>query len=93
LTDEPDVSPLFNLERYAGWLAKDHVSIAVRANVKALAVAMELGDDTTRLLETLDKDIGRLPGGSVRKMLRQSLVKMRVALGAGDIDVRHREDS
>jgi hypothetical protein len=93
LTDEPDVSPLFDLERYAGWLARDHVSVQVRADVKALGAAMAVGDDTSTLLEALAKDIGRLPGGGVRKMLRQSLVKVRGVLGSGGPGVRDREDS
>jgi hypothetical protein len=77
---------LSELERYAGWLAKDHVSVAVRADVRALAAALDVGDDTSLLLLTLDKDIGRLPGGSVRKMLRRAFEEIRTVLGRSEID-------
>jgi hypothetical protein len=71
---------LSELERYAGWLAKDHVSVVVRADVQALAEAVGAGSETSLLLLTLDKNIGRLPGGSVRKMLRRSLGEIRTGL-------------
>ena len=79
--------PLSDLERYAGWLAKDHVSVAVRADVKALGAAMDVGSETSLLLLTLDKDIGRLPSGDVRKMLRRALGEIRAVLGPRGIDV------
>ena len=41
----------------------DHVSVAVRADVQALGAAMDVGNETSLLLLTLDKDIGRLPSG------------------------------
>ena len=65
--------PLFDLERYAGWLAKDHVSVAVRAGVQALGSAINAGSETSLLFLTLEKDIGRLPSGDLRKMLRKAL--------------------
>ena len=37
--------PWAELERYAGWLAKDHVSVVVRADVQALGVAIDAGND------------------------------------------------
>jgi hypothetical protein len=61
------------LQRYAGWLAKDHASVAVRASARALGLAMETGHDTSSWLRTLDKDIRRLPSGGVPKMLRRAL--------------------
>ncbi len=73
--------PLSQLERYAGWLAKSYVSVAVRADVQALSAAMDVGHETSLLLVTLDKDIGRLPGGDVRKMLRKALGELRAVLG------------
>ena len=73
--------PLYELDRYAGWLAKGRVSVAVRADVQALGAAMDAGSDTSLLLLTLDKDIGRLPSGDIRKMLRKSLGEIRVVLG------------
>ena len=79
--------PLYELERYAGWLAKDHVSVAVRADVHALGAAMDVGNETSLLLSTLDKDIGRLPSGDLRKMLRNALREIRTVLGTGGIDV------
>ncbi len=79
--------PLFDLGRYAGWLAKDHVSVAVRADVKALGTAMGAGTETSLLLLTLDKDIGRLPSGDMRKMLRKALGEIRAVLGPSGIDL------
>lgn len=77
--------PLSELERYAGWLARDHVSIAVRADVQALGAAMDVGNETSLLLLTLDRDIKRLPSGDVRKMLRKALEEIRAVLGPGAI--------
>lgn len=79
--------PLYELERYAGWLARDHVSVAVRADVHALGAAMNVGNETSLLLSTLDKDIGRLPSGDLRKMLRNALREIRTVLAPGGIDV------
>jgi len=78
---------LSELERYAGWLAKDHVSVVVRADVQALAAAIGAGCETSLPLLTLDKDIGRLPSGSVRKMLRKSLGEIRAGLEPSGIEV------
>ena len=85
--------PLSELERYAGWLAKDHVSIAVRAGVQALDAAVDVGSDTSLLLLTLDKDIGRLPSGGIRKMLRKALGEIRAMLKPSGIDGRDGEGS
>ena len=68
------------LQRYAGWLSKDHVSVAVRADVRALGEAMDTGTDTLDCLQTLDKDLDRLVSGGVRKMLRRVLGEMRAEL-------------
>lgn len=75
------MTPWLALERYAGWLAKDHVSVVVRADVQALGVAMGAGTETSALLSTLDKDIARLPGGGMRKMLRKALGEFRAVSG------------
>jgi hypothetical protein len=87
------IRPLSDLERYAGWLAKDHVSVAVRADVQALGAAMDLGNETALVLLTLDKDIGRLPSGDLRKMLRKALAEIRAALGPSGIDGHDRAGS
>jgi len=79
------------LERYSGWLARDHVSVAVRADVQALGAAMIVGNETSLLLLTLDKDIGRLPSGDLRKMLRRAAGEIRTALGPSGIDAQNRE--
>jgi hypothetical protein len=73
--------PLSDLDRYAGWLTRGRLSVAVRADVQALGAAMDAGSDTSLLLVTLDKDIGRLPSGDIRKMLRKSLGEIRAMLG------------
>lgn len=75
--------PLAQLARYAGWLARDHVSTAVRADVQALEAAFDAGDETALLLLTLDKDLGRLPSGDVRKMLRKASREIQVVLAPG----------
>ena len=77
---------LSDVQRYAGWLARDHVSVAVRADAQALGVAMNSGNDTSSWLETLDKDIRRLPSGSLRKMLRKAFVDLRALLEPAGID-------
>lgn len=79
--------PLSELERYAGWLAKDHASVTVRADVHALGAAMDVGDETSLLLLTLDKDIGRLPSGGIRKLLRKALEEIRAVLGQSGADI------
>lgn len=81
-------SPLAQLERYAGWLARDHVSTAVRADVQALGAAVDARGDTSLLLLTLDKDLGRLPSGDVRKMLRKASGEIRAVLGASGASPR-----
>lgn len=73
-------APLSQLERYAGWLGKDQVSVAVRADVKALGAAMDAGGETSSLLFTLDKNVGRLPSGDVRKIVRKALTQIRAVL-------------
>lgn len=85
--------PLSELERYAGWLAKDHASVVVRADVHALGAAMDVGNDTSLILLTLDKDIGRLPSGDIRKMLRKALGEIRAVLGLSGIDGHDGEGS
>lgn len=84
--------PLSELERYAGWLAKDHVSVVVRADVQALGAAMSAGSETPLMLVTLDKSIARLPSGDLRKMLRKALAEIRVVLGPGGVDVHDGDD-
>ncbi len=67
-------------QRYAGWLAKDHASLAVRASVQHLAAAIGTTTDTSPLIDTLDHDLRRLPSGGIRKMLRQALEEIRTRL-------------
>jgi hypothetical protein len=81
------------LERYAGWLAKDRASAAVRADVKALGLIMDVGTEASTELLTLDQSIGRLPGGDMRKMLRKALAEIRVVLGPTGILARDGEAS
>jgi hypothetical protein len=83
--------PLSQLERYAGWLSRDHVSVAVRADVQALGAAMSVGHDTSLLLMTLDRSIGRLPGGDMRKMLRRTLGEIRAGLAPPGLEGRRDE--
>ena len=66
---EPLASLFDTLRRYAGWLDKGRPSATVRSSVDALGTAVEAGGDTSRLIQTLEDDIARLPSGGVRKML------------------------
>ena len=79
-TQSAALSLLYDVQRYAGWLGKDHVSVAVRADVLGLAAAMQAGDETSYCLEVLDKDIKRLNGGGVRTMLRKTLKALHAEL-------------
>ena len=78
---------LSELQRYSGWLAKDHASVAVRADVRALAEAMDAGSETASWLMVLDKDVERLPSGGIRKMLRRVMGELRPMLDPGEIDL------
>jgi hypothetical protein len=78
---------LSELQRYAGWRAKDHASVAVRADVRALAEAMDTGSETASRLMVLDKDIERLPSGGIRKMLRRALGELRPILDSSEMDL------
>ena len=66
---EPLAALFVTLRRYAGWLDKGRPSATVRSSVDALGTAVEAGRDTSRLIQTLEDDIARLPSGGVRKML------------------------
>jgi len=72
--------PFSELARYAGWLAKDHVSVAVRAGVRALGLALEAGGDASLPAQSLERDIARLPSGDLRKMLRKALAEILAVL-------------
>jgi hypothetical protein len=88
-------APLSQLERFAGWLGKDQVSAAVRADVKALGAAMNAGGETSLLLLTLDKNIARLPSGDVRKIVRKALTEIRAVLEPSNLaayDTRQAKD-
>lgn len=75
------LKPLYDtLQRYAGWLDRERSSVMVRADVKALGVAIESSADPSTLLQSLDINIARLPGGGLRKMLRGAADQLRRAL-------------
>jgi len=78
----PDtLRPLFDaLHRYAGWLDRDRTSVMVRADVRALGVAIETCVDPTPSLEALDSNLARLPSGDLRKMLRRASANIRRAV-------------
>jgi hypothetical protein len=52
----------------------------VRAAVQALGAAIDTDVDPAPLLQVLDTNIARLPGGALRKMLRVGAGEMRRAL-------------
>ncbi len=68
------------LHRYAGWLDRERTSVLVRADVVALGAALDARADPTPLLQALDTDLARLPGGDLRKMLRTAAAKIRRAV-------------
>ncbi|MBI2835195.1 MAG: hypothetical protein HYX76_12290 [Acidobacteria bacterium] len=68
------------LQRYAGWLDRERTSVMVRADVRALGIAIDTCADPTPLLQTLDVNIARLPSGELRKMLRAAAGQIRRAL-------------
>jgi hypothetical protein len=75
------LKPLYdNLERYAGWLDREHTSAMVRANVQVLGAAINASTDPSRALQALDVDLARLPSGELRKMLRTAVAKIRRAI-------------
>ena len=84
---------LSDLQRYAGWLSKDHVSVIVRADAQALGVAMDQGNDPASWLQALDKDIRRLPSGGLRKILRRAFAELRTLLETDDVDGRRGDRS
>ena len=73
-------SVYLSLQRYAGWLDRDRASVIVRADVQALGAAIDTGADTSALLQVLDANIARLPGGDMRKMLCVTAGQIRRAL-------------
>jgi hypothetical protein len=72
--------PYDRLRRYAGWLDRDRTSAIVRTDVDALGVALDAGDNPEALLQTLDANLARLPGGELRKMLRAAAREIRRVL-------------
>jgi hypothetical protein len=68
------------LQRYAGWLDRERPSTMVRSAVQALGLAIASSADPSPSLEALDTQIARLPGGDMRKMLRDAAGQMRRAL-------------
>ncbi len=68
------------LDRYAGWLDRARTSVAVRADVRALRIAIDGRRNPGPLLQALDADLARLPGGAVRRMLRVASKELRSAV-------------
>ena len=68
------------LQRYAGWLDRERTSVLVRADVVKLGAALDACADPTPLLQALDTNLARLPGGELRKMLRTAAGKIRRAV-------------
>jgi hypothetical protein len=65
------------MQRYAGWLDREKASVAVRADVEALGLAIDANTDVLPLLAALDSSLARLPSGEVRKMMRVASAKIR----------------
>ena len=76
--DAEVLRPLYDsLHRYAGWLDRERAAAMVRSDILALGTAIDACADPTPLLQVLDTNLARLPGGEVRKMLRATSAKMR----------------
>ena len=56
--------------------------MTVRVDVKALGIAIDTGADPVPLLQALEADLARLPGGDLQKMLRAASKKVRLAVSA-----------
>ncbi len=78
--------PLSEVSKYAGWLSKNHVSTAVRADVEALSAALDAGHEPSLLLLTLSTNVARLPGGGIRTMLKKAVDEVRSALAERRLD-------
>jgi hypothetical protein len=75
------VQPLYAaLHRYAGWLDRQHTSAAVRADINALAAAVNGNSDAMPLLVALEVSLARLPSSAVRKLLRATAKQLRSAI-------------
>ncbi len=74
---------LWDLERYAGWLAKGFAPSRVRDGVKALGAAIANDGDVFASAQALEADIDKLGSGGIARLLRQALRSLRVALGHG----------
>ena len=68
------------LQRYAGWLDRGRASVAVRADVASLGMAIDAGGETSSVLSALDTSIARLPTSAMRRILRGAVVEIRHAL-------------
>ena len=86
LTPKPFAGHSPRWSEYAGWLSKNHVSVTVRADVEALSAALDAGHETSLLLMTLSTNVGRLPGGGIRTMLKRALGEVRTALGERSLE-------
>jgi hypothetical protein len=89
-TDETLARLLDSVARYAGWLGRDRPSIALRANVQALEIAVSAGTEIAPCLRVLDVDLQRVPDGAVRKILRKALAEISVVL-AGRVPLEKKE--
>ncbi len=72
---------LWDLERYAGWLAKGFAPSRVRDGVKALGAAIADDGDVVASAQALEVDIDKLGSGGIAKLLRNALRSLRLALG------------
>jgi hypothetical protein len=87
--DAREPSPSADPEAFRGPLSevvKNHVSVTVRADVEALSAALDAGHETSLLMLTLSTNVGRLPGGGIRTMLKRALGEVRTALGERSLE-------
>jgi len=79
--DAQALKPLYDtLHRYAGWLDRERTSSLVRADIQALGAAIDGAADPTPVLQSLDRNMARLPSGALRTMVRTAAANLRRAL-------------
>ena len=73
------------LERYAGRLGQDAQSVRVRTSLRALARAVDNGDDPLSTCRTVQAHLTRLSPGGVTPLLRQTMRNLRAELRAASL--------
>jgi hypothetical protein len=65
------------LQRYAGWLGKDHFAKTVKSDVKQLGDALDSGVDLRGILSDLQTNVDRLGDGELKDLLASAVAQLR----------------